>query len=184
LIETRQAPGTAAGYEVAFGVFERFCKDCGIETVGQIAENVAHDFITAERKRRMLTSISRTCRSASMLRKDVRPFGGLCRSLRRLRPFSLITSDCASDTSPDSPGSEFNVAMTVGGPRQHDDSRRTASSSAGRPVNYRASQWLRSSIACAPDYRSKVSSRPTCTRICSATTTLRVRPLTARTRQC
>ena len=39
-----RAPGTAAGYEVAFGVFERFCKESGIETVGQIVEGVAHDF--------------------------------------------------------------------------------------------------------------------------------------------
>jgi integrase/recombinase XerD len=48
-----QAPGTAAGYEVVLGVFERFCKENGIETVGQIAEGVAHDFMTAERKRGM-----------------------------------------------------------------------------------------------------------------------------------
>jgi site-specific recombinase XerD len=48
-----QAPGTAAGYEVVLGVFERFCKENGIETVGQIAEGVAHDFITAERERGM-----------------------------------------------------------------------------------------------------------------------------------
>jgi predicted RNA-binding Zn-ribbon protein involved in translation (DUF1610 family) len=48
-----QAPGTAAGHEVAFGVFERFCTEGGVQTVGQIAENVAHDFITAERQRGM-----------------------------------------------------------------------------------------------------------------------------------
>ena len=48
-----QAPGTAAGYEVAFGVFERFCNECGVQTVRQIVEGVAHDFITAERKRGM-----------------------------------------------------------------------------------------------------------------------------------
>jgi len=48
-----QAPGTAAGYEVAFGVFERFCTEGGIQTIGQIAETVAHDFITAERQRGM-----------------------------------------------------------------------------------------------------------------------------------
>jgi site-specific recombinase XerD len=48
-----QAPGTAAGYDVALGVFERFCKQYGIDTVGQIAEGVAHDFITAERERGM-----------------------------------------------------------------------------------------------------------------------------------
>src|SRR5712691_13307761 len=33
--------------------------------------------------------------------------------------------------------------MTVGGPRRRDDSKQTASSSADRAVNYRASQWLR-----------------------------------------
>jgi len=48
-----QAPGTAAGYEVTFGVFERFCKEAGIQTVRQIVDGVAHDFITAERKRGM-----------------------------------------------------------------------------------------------------------------------------------
>lgn len=48
-----QAPGTAAGYEVVFGVFERFCKEAGIQTVGQIVDGVAHDFITAERRRGM-----------------------------------------------------------------------------------------------------------------------------------
>ena len=48
-----QAPGTAAGYDVVLGVFERFCKENGIETVGQVAEGVAHDFITAERERGM-----------------------------------------------------------------------------------------------------------------------------------
>jgi integrase/recombinase XerD len=34
-------------------VFERFCKEHGIATVGQIVEGVAHDFITAERERGM-----------------------------------------------------------------------------------------------------------------------------------
>src|SRR2546430_17057493 len=48
-----QAPGTAAGYEVVLGVFERFCKEHGIATVGQIVESVAHDFITAARERGM-----------------------------------------------------------------------------------------------------------------------------------
>ncbi len=45
--------GIAAGYEVVLGVFERFCKEQGVETVGQIIEGVAHDFITAERERGM-----------------------------------------------------------------------------------------------------------------------------------
>ena len=48
-----QAPGTAAGYEVVLGVFERFCQEHGIATVGQLVEGVAHDFITAERERGM-----------------------------------------------------------------------------------------------------------------------------------
>ena len=48
-----QAPGTAAGYDVVLGVFERFCTEHGIATVGQIVEGVAHDFISAERKRGM-----------------------------------------------------------------------------------------------------------------------------------
>lgn len=48
-----QAPGTAAGYEVVLGVFERFCQEYGIATVGQLVEGVAHDFITAERERGM-----------------------------------------------------------------------------------------------------------------------------------
>lgn len=48
-----QARGTAARYEVVLGVFERFCKEQGIETIGQIVEGVAHDFITAERERGM-----------------------------------------------------------------------------------------------------------------------------------
>src|SRR2546430_3712426 len=48
-----QARGTAAGYEVVFGVFERFCKECGVQTIGQINEGVAHDFITVERERGM-----------------------------------------------------------------------------------------------------------------------------------
>src|SRR5258708_12737657 len=41
-----QAPGTAAGYEVVLGVFERFCKENGIQTVGQIAEGAPPDFMT------------------------------------------------------------------------------------------------------------------------------------------
>jgi integrase/recombinase XerD len=48
-----RASGTAAGYEVVLGVFERFCQQHGIQTVGQITEAVAHDFITAERERGM-----------------------------------------------------------------------------------------------------------------------------------
>jgi integrase/recombinase XerD len=48
-----QARGTATAYEVAFGVFRRFCEDRGISTVGQIAEPVAHAFIDAERARGM-----------------------------------------------------------------------------------------------------------------------------------
>jgi site-specific recombinase XerD len=48
-----QAAGTAAGYAVVLGVFWRFCQEQGVETVGQIVEGVAHDFITAERARGM-----------------------------------------------------------------------------------------------------------------------------------
>jgi site-specific recombinase XerD len=48
-----QARGTATGYEVVLGVFERFCAEQGIETIGQLTEGVAHDFITAERERGM-----------------------------------------------------------------------------------------------------------------------------------
>jgi hypothetical protein len=33
-----QARGTVAGYEVVLGVFERFCKEQGIGTVGQLTE--------------------------------------------------------------------------------------------------------------------------------------------------
>jgi integrase/recombinase XerD len=48
-----QARGTALAYEVAFGVFERFCDERGILTIGQIAEPLAHAFIDAERARGM-----------------------------------------------------------------------------------------------------------------------------------
>jgi integrase/recombinase XerD len=48
-----QARGTAMAYEVAFGVFQRFCDEREISTVGQIAEPVAHAFIDAERARGM-----------------------------------------------------------------------------------------------------------------------------------
>lgn len=48
-----QARGTALAYDVAFGVFLRFCEERRIRTVGQIAETVAHDFIAAERERGM-----------------------------------------------------------------------------------------------------------------------------------
>jgi site-specific recombinase XerD len=46
-----RATGTVLAYKVVFGVFLRFCDEQGISSVGQIAETVAHDFITAERKR-------------------------------------------------------------------------------------------------------------------------------------
>jgi len=48
-----RARGTVLAYEVVFGVFLRFCEERGIQTVGQLAETVAHDFITVERDRGM-----------------------------------------------------------------------------------------------------------------------------------
>jgi integrase/recombinase XerD len=48
-----QSRGTALAHEVVFGVFERFCEERGILTVGQIAEPLAHAFIDVERTRGM-----------------------------------------------------------------------------------------------------------------------------------
>ncbi len=48
-----QARGTALAYEVTFGVFQRFCDERDIHTIGQLSEPVAHSFIDAERARGM-----------------------------------------------------------------------------------------------------------------------------------
>jgi hypothetical protein len=63
-----QARGTAAGYEVVLGVFERFCQERGIETVGQLTKAVAYDFITAERQ-----GAFGTCLPPEILRPSLPP---------------------------------------------------------------------------------------------------------------
>ena len=48
-----QAPATAAAYAATIVAFRSFCQARGIQTVGQLAEPVAHAFMEFERERGM-----------------------------------------------------------------------------------------------------------------------------------